>query len=361
MILPGAQEAHVQIGIIGVKFTGKTTLFNVITGAGMPTGQGGVDPHLAIGKVPDPRLNKLTAMFEPKREIHASAEWVDIPGFQGGASADGGRDAMRFLEHGRKVDALAQVVRCFGGGYGEPDPIGELETLALELALADLQVVENRLEKLEKEKTRMGKVANPLEPPMMARFREQLENDRPLRDLELNPDEVKISAGYAFLTQKPLIVVLNHAEGEEPPAEVAEAARAAGAEVVALCASVEEELAELDPAEAAEFLADMGIEEPALNLMIRASYGALDLQSFFTVGPDECRAWAVRRNALAPEAAGAIHSDLQRGFIRAEVTGYDDLIEAGSLSAAKAANKVRLEGKSYVVQDGDVIEIRFSV
>jgi len=351
----------VQIGIIGVKFTGKTTLFNVITGAGLPTGQGGVDPHLAVGKVPDPRLNKLTVMFDPKREIHASVEWVDIPGFQGGAAADGGREALRFLEHGRKVDALAQVIRCFDGGYGDPDPGGELETLALELALADLQVVENRLERLEKEKARMGKVANPLEPPLMARLREQLENDRPLRDLKLNSDEVKIASGYAFLTQKPLIVVFNHAEGENPPAEVVDAARTAGAEVVGLCARVEEELAELDPGEAAEFLADMGIEEPALNLMIRASYGALDLQSFFTVGPDECRAWAVRRGAKAPEAAGAIHSDLQRGFIRAEVTAYDDLIEAGSLSAAKAANKLRLEGKGYEVQDGDVIEIRFSV
>ena len=350
-----------QIGIIGVKFTGKTTLFNVITGAGLPTGQGGVEPHLAVGKVPDPRLNRLTAMFNPKREVHASVEWVDIPGFQGGAAADGGREATRFLEHGRKVDALAQVIRCFDGGYGDPDPAGELETLALELALADLQVVENRIERLEKEKARLGKVANPLEPPLMLRLREQLENDKPLRDLEFNPDEVKMTSGYTFLTQKPLIVVLNHAEGEEPPADVAEAARAAGAEVVGLCASVEEELAELDPAEAAEFLSDMGVEEPALNLMIRASYSALDLQSFFTVGPDECRAWAVRKGALAPEAAGAIHSDLQRGFIRAEVTAYDDLIAAGSLSAAKADNKCRLEGKGYEVQDGDVIEIRFSV
>ena len=350
-----------QIGIIGVKFTGKTTLFNVITGAGLPTGQGGVEPHLAVGKVPDPRLNRLTAMFNPKREVHASVEWVDIPGFQGGAAADGGREATRFLEHGRKVDALAQVIRCFDGGYGDPDPAGELETLALELALADLQVVENRIERLEKEKARLGKVANPLEPPLMLRLREQLENDKPLRDLEFNPDEVKMTSGYTFLTQKPLIVVLNHAEGEEPPADVAEAARAAGAEVVGLCASVEEELAELDPAEAAEFLSDMGVEEPALNLMIRASYSALDLQSFFTVGPDECRAWAVRKGALAPEAAGAIHSDLQRGFIRAEVTAYDDLIAAGSLSAAMADNKCRLEGKGYEVQDGDVIEIRFSV
>ena len=350
-----------QIGIIGVKFTGKTTLFNVITGAGLPTGQGGVDPHLAVGRVPDPRLDRLTEMFHPKRTVHATIEWVDIPGFQGGAAADGGREATRFLEHGRKVDALAQVIRCFDGGYGTPDPAGELESMALELALADLQIVENRLEKLEKEKTRMGKVANPLEPPMMERFREQLENDRPLRDLELNPDEVKLSSGYTFLTQKPMIVVLNHEEGAEAPAEVLAAAEAAGAQTVALCAGVEEELAELEADEAAEFLADMGVAEPALNQMIRASYGALDLQSFFTVGEDECRAWAVRKGSVAPVAAGVIHSDLQRGFIRAEVTAYDDLIASGSMSAAKQANQVRLEGKAYEVQDGDILEIRFSV
>ncbi len=350
-----------QIGIIGFKFTGKTTLFNVITGAGRPTGTGGVDLHLAVGKVPDPRLARLTVMFNPKREVHTSIEWVDIPGFQGGAGADGAREGTKFLEHGRKVDALAQVVRCFGGGYGDPDPLGELESMALELALADLQIVENRLEKMEKEKARMGKFTNPLEPPMMTRFKEQLENDKPLRELELSPDEVKMSAGYTFLTLKPMIAVLNHAEGEEMPAETIAAAEAMGAETVALCAAVEEELAELDEADAAEFLADMGITERALNRMIRAAYGALNLQSFFTVGPDECRAWAVRKGSTAPEAAGAIHSDLQRGFIRAEVTAYEELIAAGGMAAAKAANQVRLEGKAYVVQDGDILEIRFSV
>ena len=350
-----------QIGIIGVKFTGKTTLFNVITGAALPTGQGGVDPHLAVGKVPDPRLNRLTEMFNPKREIHTSVEWVDIPGFQVGIGTDGAREATRFLEHGRKVDAMAQVIRCFDGGFGTPDPAGELETLAMELALADLQIVENRLEKLAKEKDRMGKVANPLEPPMFQRFLEQLEAERPLRDLELNPDEEKMSSGYAFLTAKPLIAVFNLEEGAEVPAEAVKAAEAAGAVVVSLCATMEEELCELDPDDAKEFLEDLGIEEPAKNLMIRAAYGALNLQSFFTVGPDECRAWPVPRGATAPMAAGVIHSDLQRGFIRAEVTHYEDLITLGGLAEAKAANKMSLEGKNYVVQDGDILEIRFSV
>ncbi len=350
-----------QIGIIGVKFTGKTTLFNVITGAGLPTGQGGVDPHIAVGKVPDPRLEKLTEMFNPKRTVHTSVEWVDIPGFQAGASSDGGREATRFLEHGRKVDSLVQVVRCFDGGFGTPDPEGEMETLALELALADLQVVENKLERLEKEQNRMGKIANPLEPPMFSRFSEQLGNDKPLRDLDLTPDEVKMCSGYTFLTAKPLIVVFNTAEGEDAPTEAVAIAKGNGAEVVILSAAMEEELAELPPEDAAEFLADLGIAEPAKNLMIRAAYGALKLQVFFTVGPDECRAWPVRKGSLAPEAAGVIHSDLQRGFIRAEVTPYDELLSAGSMSAAKANNAMRLEGKGYEVKDGDILEIRFSV
>ncbi len=350
-----------QIGIIGMKFTGKTTLFNAITGAGQPTGQGGVEPHRAVGRIPDQRLDVLTEMFKPKRTVYAAVEWVDIPGFSGGTGSDGGREAVRFLEHGRKVDALAQVVRCFDGGYGDPDPVGEMESMALELILTDLQVIENRLEKLAKDKTRMGKVANPLEPPCFERLKAQLEDNRPLRGLELNPDEQKIVSGFAFLTLKPLMVVLNHAEGEEPPAEVAAAADGVGAEVVPLCASMEEELAQLEPAEAAEFLADLGMEEAALPRMIHAAYGALELQSFFTVGPDECRAWTVRTGASAPEAAGVIHSDLQRGFIRAEVTAYDDLMASGTMAAAKAANLVRLEGKAYQVKDGDIIEIRFSV
>ncbi len=350
-----------QVGLIGPKFTGKTTLHNVITGGSRPTGQGGVDPHLAAGPVPDERLDRLSAMFKPKRTVYASTTWVDIPGYAGGVGTDGAREAVRFLEHGRKVDALAQVVRCFDGGYGPPDPHGELENVALELTLADLQIVENRLERLAKDKARLGKVANALEPPLMERFKEQLEAGRPLRELALTPDEAKLAVGYAFLTSKPMIIVLNLEEGSVPDAALLEAAAKAGAAVVPLCARVEAELGELSAAEAAEFLAALGIAEPALGRMIRAAYAALDLQSFFTVGPDECRAWTVRRGSTAPVAAGAIHSDLQRGFIRAEVTAYDDLVACGDMAAAKAANKVRLEGKSYVVQDGDIIEIRFSV
>ena len=259
------------------------------------------------------------------------------------------------------MDALAQVVRCFDEGYGPPDPRRELETVALEMALADLQIVENRLERLQGDRQKKGRVDNPLEPDLLERFRSQLEADRPLRELELNPDEARIGSGFAFLTRKPLIVVLNLEEGAEVPADLLATIRASGAQVIALCAKVEEELAELSPQEQSEFLAGLGLDEPALHRMIRAAYGALDLQSFFTYGEDECRAWAVRKGMLAPQAAGVIHSDMERGFIRAEVCAYDDLMAAGDMAAARAAGKVRLEGKSYQVQDGDILTIRFSV
>jgi GTP-binding protein YchF len=314
-----------------------------------------------MGTVPDPRLDHLSELYEPKRTVHAQIEWVDVPGFEPGVGHDGAREATRFLEHARRVDALAQVVRCFDGGYGTPDPAGELATVALELILADLQIVEKRLEKLQKEMRLKGKTEQPLEPALFERFKAHLEGERPLRELELNADERRAIAGYALLTLKPMIVVLNHAEGDEPAPEAVAAAREAGAEVLSLCAAVEAELAELDPDEAAEFLADLGVSEPAAHRMIRASYAALDLHSFFTVGPDECRAWTVRRGALAPTAAGVIHSDLERGFIRAEVCAYADLCEHGDHAAAKAAGKVRLEGKGYEVKDGDIIEIRFNV
>jgi len=351
----------VQVGIIGLKSTGKTTLFNAITGAAVPTGQGGVEVHRSIGKVPDPRLDWLTQLHAPTRQVNAQVEWVDVPGFAPGEVPDGRRDATRFLEEAHKVGALAQVVRCFDSGFGEPDPAGEIETVALELILADLQIVETRLEKLAKEKQKLGKVANPLEPALMERLRDQLEAGGPLRAVELNRDERKLVSGFSFLTLKPMIFVLNLAEGESATEKTLGATAATGGEVVSLCAKVEEELAELPMEDAAEFLADLDIAEPALNQMIRAAFDALSLITFFTIGNDECRAWTVRRDAPAPEAAGAIHSDLQRGFIRAVVVAYDELRAAGDMAAAKQANRVREEGKNYQIKDGDVMEIRFSV
>ncbi|MBC8425225.1 redox-regulated ATPase YchF [bacterium] len=348
-----------RIGILGFKFTGKTTLFNAVTGSDQPVGQGGVEPHLAMGRIPDPRLDRLTEMFVPRRTIHAAVEWVDVPGFEPTAPGGAG-EATRFLEHARRVEALAQVVRCFDNGLEPPAPQDEIESLALELTIADLQIVENRLERLTKDKQRKGKVDNALEPPLMERFKARLEDGKPLRDLELSPDEIKLSSGYSLLTLKPMILVLNGSEDGVDPAVIA-AARETGAEVVDLCAQVEAELAELTEAERAEFLADLGIEEPASHRMARSAYDALGLLSFFTVGEDECRAWTVCRGALAPEAAGTIHSDMERGFIRAETCSYDDLVAAGGLAEVKKANRMRLEGKAYEVKDGDVLNIRFSV
>ena len=348
-----------QIGILGFKFTGKTTLFNAVTGSAQPVGQGGVEPHLAVGRIPDPRLDRQSEMFVPRRTIHATVEWVDVPGFEPTAPGGAG-EATRFLEHARRVDALAQVVRCFENGIDDPAPLDEIESLALELTIADLQIVENRLERLDKDRQRKGKVDNPLEPPLMERFKTQLEDGKPLRDLELSADEIKLSSGFSLLTLKPMILVLNGPEDGVAPA-VTSAARETGAEVVDLCAKMEAELAELPEDERVEFLADLGIDEPASHRMARSAYSALGLLSFFTVGEDECRAWTVRKGALAPEAAGTIHSDMERGFIRAETCSYEDLVAAGGLAEVKKANRMRLEGKAYEVRDGDVLNIRFSV
>jgi ribosome-binding ATPase len=350
-----------RVGIIGLAFAGKTTLFNAITGADMPTGQGGVEPHRAMGTVPDQRLDFLAAIYQPRRTTHVQIEWVDVPGFAPGSDFDAQREAARFLEHARRMEALAQVVRCFDGGFGDPDPVGELTTVALELILADLQIVERRLERIRKERQLKGRLDVPQELALLERFHQQLESERPLRELTLTPDERRVVSGFSFLTLSPLLVVLNHAEGRPPAASVVQAAHGFGAGIVELCATVEAELTSLDAVDRPEYLAALGLSEPAANRMIRASYQALDLISFFTVGADECRAWSIRKDTPARMAAGAIHSDMERGFIRAEVCAFDDLHAAGSHAAAKTAGKVRLEGKNYQVQDGDIIEIRFCV
>lgn len=350
-----------QVGIIGLKYAGKTTLFNVITGSRQPIGQGGVEPHRAMGTVPDPRLDFLGSLYRPRRLTHAQIEWVDVPGFVAEPAYGDQRAATRFLEHARRLDGLAQVVRCFDGGYGDPDPVGEMTTVNLELILADLQIVERRLQKLRKEQQLKGRLDQPQEPELLARFQQHLEAERPLRELELSADEKRLVSGYAFLTSKPLLLVLNQAEGRPPSADALGEAGRLAKTVVVLSAAVEAELADLDPGEAPDYLAALGVDEPAAHRMIRAAYQTLDVVSFFTVGPDECKAWTVPRGAPVTTAAGVIHSDLERGFIRAEVCAHADLLAAGSHAGAKAAGKVRLEGKGYTVQDGDIIEIRFSV
>jgi ribosome-binding ATPase len=322
-----------DIGLVGVPFSGRSTLFTALTRAGSHGGQANV----AVVPVPDPRLPVLTAMERSKKTVPAQVRFVDVPG--GTSSAQG-------VAKLRESDALAVVVRCFG-----PDrkPAHELADVRGELLLADLAVVESALEKATKRaKGKLGPEVDALQ-----RAKDALDDERPLRHAELSEEELAHLKAIAPLTLKPEVVVANLEEGEEPPAELGEA--------VGVYASIEAETTEMDPDEARALLEEFGVSEPGLERLIAAGYGALDLITFLTTGDDETRAWEVRRGATAPEAAGAIHTDLQRGFIRAEVISYDELVAAGSMDAAKAAGKVRVEGKDYVVREGDILHVRFAV
>ncbi len=323
-----------DIGLVGAPFSGKSTLFTAVTHAGAHGGQ----PNLAVVPVPDPRLAVLTDMERSERTVAAQVRFVDVPG--GTASAQG-------VARLREADALALVVRCYG-----PDraPAAELASVRADLLLADLAVVENALRKAQK-KSR-GKPG-----PEAAAFtaaKEALEAETPLRDAKLDDAHLAELRGMAPLTLMPEVVVANLEEGTPVPPEL-------GGGAVGVYAAIEAEVADMDPAEARALLGEFGVDEPGLETVIGACYRALDLITFLTTGDDETRAWEVRRGALAPEAAGIIHTDLQRGFIRAEVIGYDELLAAGSMEAAKAAGKVRVEGKDYPVAEGDIMHVRFAV
>ena len=322
-----------DIGLVGVPFSGKSTLFTALTRAGSHGGQANV----AVVPVPDPRLVVLTEMERSKKTVPAQVRFVDVPG--GVSSAQG-------LAKLREVDALAVVVRCFG-----PDrhPAEELAEVRGELMLADLAVLENAVEKARKRtKGKPGPEVDALQ-----RAKDALETDVPLREAGVTDEEVDHLRPIAPLTLKPEVVVANLEEGENVPGGLDDA--------VGVYASIEAETAEMDPVEARALLEEFGVAQPGLERVVAAGYGALDLITFLTTGEDETRAWEVRRGATAPDAAGAIHTDLQRGFIRAEVITYDELVAAGSMDAAKAAGKIRVEGKGYVVQEGDVIHVRFAV
>jgi GTP-binding protein YchF len=322
-----------DIGLVGMPFSGKTTLFTALTRAGSHGGQA----NLAVVPVPDPRLPVLTEMERSKKTVPAQVRFVDVPG--GVSSAQG-------LAKLREVDALAVVLRCFGA---DPKPTDELTDVRNELLLADLAVVESALEKA----TKRAKGKGGPEVDALHRAKEALDAEQPLREARLSEDELGYLRAIAPLTLKPEVVVANLEEGEEPQAELEDA--------VGVYASIEAETTEMDPEEARALLEEFGVTEPGLERVIAAGYGALDLITFLTTGDDETRAWEVRRGATAPEAAGAIHTDLQRGFIRAEVISYDELVAAGSMDAAKAAGKVRVEGKDYVVREGDILHVRFAV
>jgi ribosome-binding ATPase len=342
-----------KIGLVGHPGAGKSTVFGALTGLPVESRGAGDKARLGAVKVPDARVDALAALFDPKKKTYAEIAFTDLAGGHGEALDRGVLNAMRPL------DALCQVVRAFpDAAGGAPDALGEITGLATETILADLEIVESRMKKIAKDP------AGKTELPLLERLKDALESERAIRELELTPEERKAIAGYTFLTQKPLLLVLNVGEEDvsKPPDEaIVTAARERGLGLVVLSGAIEMDIAQMEEAEQNEFLASLGLEEPAKNRFIRAAYELLDLISMLTAGPDECRAWPVPRGTPAPRAAGKIHSDIERGFIRAEVVSWQDLVALGSEAKCRDAGKLRVEGKTYVIQDGDVVNFRFNV
>jgi GTP-binding protein YchF len=355
-----------RLGIIGLPQTGKTTLFNALTRGSQPTGaaSGKIEMHTAVVDVPDPRVDKLAEMFVPKKTIYTKVTYVDIAGLDGSAGKNGISGAL--LNNLTQMDGFIHVVRAFVDDNvphvrETVDPLRDIQAMESELVLNDLIAVERKLERLAEEKKKgagRDKAVVDREIVLFERFHEALAAETPLRDLEVTAEENKMLSGFGFLSQKPVLIVLNLSENQAEPAITTSHKNT---KVVSLQGKLEADIAQLAPEDAQIFLEEYKITEPSLNRMIRLSYDLLGLQSFFTAGADECRAWTVHRGATAPEAAGEIHSDLQKGFIRAEVVAYDDLMALGGLNECKAKGKLRLEGKEYIVQDGDVLNIRFNV
>lgn len=365
----------VQLVLIGLPQSGKTTVFNALTGAHAATGTfSGVEdePNLATVKVPDPRLDVLTQLFKPRRTVPAEIQYWDVAGLAKGIHERG--LGGRLLGYLQQASALVHVVRAFDDPAvphpeGSVDPLRDIETINMELLFVDLAMVDKRLQRIRAMIPKLRgqeREAHEREGAVLERLHRALSDDIPIRAIELQPDEEKLLRGFGFLTQKPLLILLNLGEERLSEAETLLAAASErltgpGIAVEALPGKLEAELAQLAPDEAAAFMQELGISEPARNRVIRTSYRLLGLISFFTVGPDEVRAWTIRRGATAVEAAGTIHSDLAQGFIRAEVVHYDDLVRAGSLTEARKLGALRLEGRNYVVEDGDVVHILFNV
>jgi len=364
-----------DLGIIGFGLSGKTTVFNAVTRGKAATGfGGGQEPNLGVVKVPDPRLGVLTEMFHPKKTTPAEIRYVDFPA-AGAAFGHGQGPGSQFLNEVRRVDALIHVVRSFeNAGVPHPegsiDPARDIAAMNLELAFADLALIERRLERLEAElrAAKAGeRMAGEREVALLRRLQTGLEAEEPIRVQTLSADERRLIASYRFLTELPLLILLNVGEDDLQNRAALESdyqGRFGGlkSQVAAFCGRLEMELLELAPAEAMEYRAELGLEEETgLDRAIRLSYHLLGLISFLTAGEDEVRAWTVSEGAAAPQAAGKIHTDLERGFIRAEVVRYEDLVTAGSLAEARKRGLLRTEGKNYVVQDGDVVNILFNV
>lgn len=362
-----------DLGIIGFQRSGKTTIFNAVTKGHAQTGAygAGVQPNIGVVKVPDDRLDRLAKLFDPKKFTLADIRYIDFPGE---AFSSGQGPSPQFLAQLARCDALIHVVRAFRDEtvphpQGSIDPARDAAAMDLELAFADAAFIEKRLERIEASMRAVKageRDAAERETALLQRLKAGLEADVPLRRQHMDEEESKLLVNYQFLTDKPLLTVFNIDESDVARAAGIEAqlgAPIAGehAAVAAISGKIEAELAQMSDDDAAAFRDDLGIPEPGLDRMIRMSYELTGLISFFTVGPDECRAWNVRRGAPAPVAAGKIHTDLERGFIRAEVVRWDDLLAAGSMAEAKKHGHVRQEGKTYIVQDGDILNILFNV
>ncbi|MDE5414148.1 redox-regulated ATPase YchF [Alkalihalobacterium chitinilyticum] len=360
-------------GIVGLPNVGKSTLFNAITQAGAESANYPfctIDPNVGMVEVPDVRLNRLTELVQPKKTVPTTFEFTDIAGIVEGASKGEGL-GNKFLSHIRQVDAICHVVRCFEDENithvaGRVNPINDIEVINLELILADLESVDKRIDRVGKMARQKDKEAM-LEHEALVKLKEAFENEKPARSVELTEAEAKVVYGLHLLTMKPVLYVANVSEEDllggdnEYVKTVKEFAVNENSEVIVVCAKIESEIAELDGDEKAMFLEELGIEESGLDQLIRASYHLLGLRTYFTAGVQEVRAWTIKQGMKAPQAAGVIHSDFERGFIRAEVVAYNDLVEAGTMTLAKEKGKVRLEGKEYIVEDGDVIHFRFNV
>src|SRR5580765_3581952 len=359
-----------KTGIIGLPQVGKTSLFRILTKAHL-SAQAHANPreaHIGVAKVPDDRLDRLAALYNPKKLTHTSVEYVDVGAI--------GQDALKetaYIGHLRQVDALAHVVRVFENPaiphVGEIDPLRDIKNVEFDLMVSDLGQVEKRLERLEKDLKKMKTADLEKEFELLKLAKAHVESEKPLREMKMSPEDKKRLRGFMFLSEKPILYVLNIGESTELGKELEEAAAKyklsevaarpnAGAS--AICGKVEAELSEMSDEDAAEFLGSYGLTESGLSRLIRTSYHLLGLISFFTAGEDECRAWTIPVNTRAQNAAGAIHSDLEKHFIRAETIRWDELLDAGSEANARARGTLRLEGKEYIVQDGDVMHIRHS-